>query len=183
VPSKEHISRWIELLGSHSGADREAARLALHRAGLKAVPQLLGALVDPYWRVRRACLRVLDHQPLTREIAERLIAMLEDPHRKVRDAALHTLACEGCKPEACEADLPDIVGVVIERALNDSSATVRRHAVGALVHPAASSKPRVREAIEQVFREETNPRVLRIARFALPLEERKTYLASILVAS
>jgi HEAT repeat protein len=177
MPSSEHIAQWTEMLGSEHSAEREAARVTLHHAGEKAVPALLASLDHPYWRIRRGCARVLDHQPLTRQIAERLIVMLIDPHRKVRDAALHTLACEGCKPEACESDLPDILSHVIDRALNDVSATVRRHAVGFLLQ--ARPDPRVAETLRSVFRDERNTRVLRIARFALPLEERKVFLAGL----
>jgi HEAT repeat protein len=177
MPSKEHMAEWIELLGSESAAEREAARVALHHAGTKAVPAMLEALAHPYWRVRRGCARVLDHQPLTGLIAERLIDLLEDKHRKVREAALHTLACEGCKPEGCDADLPEILSHVIDRALNDESTTVRRQAVGALLN--ARPNARAAEALEDVFREERSVRVLRIARFALPLEERKVFLAGL----
>jgi len=176
VPSREWLNRWIELLGSSNGADREAARVALHNAGAKAVPSLLEGLTHSYWRVRRGCARVLDHQPLTAEIAAELIRLLRDQHRKVREAALHTLACEGCKPEGCEASLPDILEHVIDRALNDESSTVRRQAVGALVW---NTDERAALAVREVFEREKNPRVLRIARFSLPLDERKSYLATL----
>lgn len=80
------------------------------------------------WRVRRRCARVLDDVILTDGSIRGLTRALADEHPKVRAAALHSLACEDCKPDGCTIDAAEIGRVM----LDDPSSEVRRHALGAL---------------------------------------------------
>lgn len=106
--------------------------LALRAAGEEAKPALLAGMRHPSYRVRRGCLLVLDHSVI--DDATRLVVLhaLEDPHRKVRTAALHVLGCEVCKPEGyCGIEGVDLDAVYLEHAGCDRSRRVRRSAIGA----------------------------------------------------
>jgi hypothetical protein len=106
--------------------------LALRAAGEDAKPALLEGMRHPSYRVRRGCLLVLDHSII--DDATRLVVLhaLEDPHRKVRTAALHVLGCEVCKPEGhCGIEGVDLDVVYLEHARDDGSRRVRRSAMGA----------------------------------------------------
>lgn len=85
-------------------------------------------LLHSDWRVRRRCAQLLDDLALTTETTELLIKTLEDPNPRVRQAALHTLTCEHCKPEACDVD----VRAIARRGLTDSNAHVRGQALWTL---------------------------------------------------
>src|SRR5919198_61154 len=73
--------------------------MALRAGGEDAKPALLRGLEHPSYRVRRGCLRVLDHTIIDDPTRLAVLKALDDPHRKVRSAALHVLGCEACKPE------------------------------------------------------------------------------------
>ena len=69
----------------------EQTILALRAAGEDAKPALLEGMRHPSYRVRRGCLLVLDHSIIDDAIRLVVLHALEDPHRKVRTAALHGL--------------------------------------------------------------------------------------------
>lgn len=73
-----------------------SALLGLDRAGL------LRAVSDPDPGIRFWACRLLDHHELDAELAHRMVAALGDPNKKVRAAALHTLACAVCRPNGSE---------------------------------------------------------------------------------
>jgi hypothetical protein len=79
------------------------------------------------WRVRRRCAQILDDLMLTDESIEALKAALQDEHPRVRQAALHSLICEHCKPDGCALD----ASATAMSMLNDPSADVRAQAVAA----------------------------------------------------
>jgi hypothetical protein len=79
------------------------------------------------WRVRRRCARLLDDLTLTDESIAAMTAALRDDHPGVRQAALHSLVCEHCKPDGCALDVRSIAASMF----GDSNAAVRRQAVGA----------------------------------------------------
>src|SRR3954447_19107707 len=100
----------------------EQTILALRAAGEDAKPALLEGMRHPSYRVRRGCLLVLDHSII--DDATRLVVLhaLEDPHRKVRTAALHVLACEVCKPDGyCGIEGVDLDAIHLEHARHDRS--------------------------------------------------------------
>ena len=110
----------------------EETILALRAAGEDAKPALLDGMRHRSYRVRRGCLLVLDHSVI--DDATRLVVLqaLDDPHRKVRTAALHVLGCEVCKPEGyCGIEGVDLDAVYLEHACDDRSRRVRRSAMGA----------------------------------------------------
>ncbi len=79
------------------------------------------------WRVRRRCAQLLDDLTLTDETIEALQAALRDNHPRVRQAALHSLICEHCKPDGCALD----VRATVMSVLDDPSPDVRGQAVAA----------------------------------------------------
>ena len=79
------------------------------------------------WRVRRRCAQILDDLTLTDETAAALTAALRDEYPGVRQAALHSLICEHCKPDGCALDVRSTAASM----LTDPNADVRRQAVGA----------------------------------------------------
>ena len=80
------------------------------------------------WRVRRRCARLLDDLSFTDESLAALEACLDDPHPKVRAAAMHSLACERCKPDGCALE----VRPLFERMVRDPNVKVRSKVVGPL---------------------------------------------------
>lgn len=76
----------------------------------------------PSSKVRRRSCQLLDDLALTPQTLAALEACTSDPDPRVRAAALHTLACEHCKPDGVCLDPRTIA----ERAANDTSAKVRR---------------------------------------------------------
>jgi hypothetical protein len=94
----------------YSGTARQRSRLAV-KAPLSAVQAAAVRHPDPF--VRRACLFFLDHFANDDSI-EVFEAALADPIDFVRNAALHSLACESCKAEPlCAADVvPGLITVL-----------------------------------------------------------------------
>ena len=110
----------------------EQVILALRAAGEEAKPALLAGMRHPSYRVRRGCLLVLDHSIIDDATRLAVLHALEDPHRKVRRAALHVLGCEVCKPEGyCGIEGVDLDAVYLEHARDDRSRRVRRSAMAA----------------------------------------------------
>ena len=114
------------------GKDETIARL--RAGGEDAKPALLHGMGHPSWRVRHGCLRVLDHTIVDDPTRRVVLAALDDPHRKVRQAALHVLGCEVCKPEGyCGIEGVDIEGTYLGIARHDPSRRVRRSAIATLM--------------------------------------------------
>jgi HEAT repeat protein len=129
---------------------------------------LRAALRDPDPDVRRRAARALDHLPLDNQTATALLELIrEERIPKVRGAAVHVLACEGCKPEACQLDF-DVVGLLIALLREDPSAEVRRQTIEGL--RAAKHEPRVLEAIRAALNDPAR-KVRSKAVFLLPPDE------------
>jgi HEAT repeat protein len=118
----------VARLASDEGRwDTQVQLLALGPAARDAVREGLG---HANWQVRRWCALWFDHFA-DAESLEALIPLLRDPKRHVRLFAVHSLACEQCKPGVTPID---VVPLLIERVRNDESIRVRRHAVAMLAH-------------------------------------------------
>ena len=127
TPAASEPQRWLALLGVPGQAEGAFALLqALPEDELR--PLVLGAVTDADWRIRRSCCRLLDDLTLTPESIAALTARLDDVHPKVRRAALHSLACERCKPDGCALDIRPLFA----RMARDPSAAVRSMVVGTL---------------------------------------------------
>jgi hypothetical protein len=121
------VRSWLSRLGSID--DAVAAYAELEALPDDSRRQVALAGVDhENWRVRRKCCRLLDDLVLTAESVAALTTRLDDEHPEVRQAALHSLTCEGCKPDACSVDIRPL----FERMLRDSSRRVRDGVVSTL---------------------------------------------------
>src|SRR6476659_6562119 len=113
----------------------------------------LGALRHPDPHIRRSCLWVLDHYANDASMPV-FVQAVRDEVDFVRDIALHSLACEGCKTgELCLADVvPPLVRVLEE----DPKPDLRIKALTALVG-LARRDPRAQAALERAGRSDSDP--------------------------
>jgi hypothetical protein len=114
-------------------------------------------------KVRYDCAHALDHLADERCV-EPVRLLLDDPVPRVRRMALHVLSCDACKMTPLQRE-EDLVARVIDHALADPSINVRRHATTSLSNFCAD--PRASLALETLVAQETDPALLRQARWAL----------------
>ncbi|MEU9958765.1 HEAT repeat domain-containing protein [Streptomyces sp. NPDC050982] len=129
----------VRALGSEPR--RPAAFRELMRLGSAAVPAVRRGLAHTEALVREQCCRLLDHLLVT-EALDDLIAMLDDPSPQVRVAAVHALACDRCKSDACRPDRAVVLPRGIQLLSRDPDAHVRNFAaelVGLSVHTHAEA--------------------------------------------
>jgi HEAT repeat protein len=162
------MARLIEQLGSEEFDVRQEAATALCGRGEATRAALAAGLSHLRWRVRRQCALLLAelsdggwNEPLLRAAA--------DPIVGVRCAALHALASRESEPAAARAAL---IGALLERALTDPSASVRRRALHGLGQQPRDA--RIIEALQSLAGHERDPRLLRLAQWALSQQERKS---------
>ncbi len=137
--------------------------------------ELLEALRHADPDVRRRAARALDHLPLDEQTVEALIALVRrEKIPAVRSAAVHVLACEGCKSEAC-SPAHDIVGFLIDILQNDVSADVRRQTIDGL--RSARTEPRVHVALREALNDAAFKIRWKAAGIILPFEEREAMRA------
>ncbi len=133
--------------------------------------ELLEALHHADPDVRRRAARALDHLPLDEQTVEALIALVRrEKIPAVRSAAVHVLACEGCKSEACSTS-HDIVGFLIDILQHDVSADVRRQTIDGL--RSARTEPRVQVALREALNDAAFKIRWKAAGIILPFEERE----------
>jgi hypothetical protein len=126
----------------------EIQAAALHRA-------------DPF--ERRACLFFLDHYANDASTAV-FAAALKDPVDFVRNAALHSIACESCRTsDLCVTDVVPYVVAVLE---DDPSPELRTKAIPTLQRLAGRDS-RAHEAIGRAAQLDPDPIVRHAARDAL----------------
>ena len=143
----EELRALVSRLGDPGS--RKAATEALLAAGPEGIAALRAGLADPDPAVRRFAARALDHVALEDETVEALVAMIRaETIPKVRSAAVHALACVGCKPIQCSPAV-DLVGVLIDILLNDPSKEVRRQTLEGL--RVAPPQERVMSACRQAL--------------------------------
>lgn len=139
LPADNDMSGWVEVLADPLRAKRAFWHLVL--SGPIALEPAKAGLGHPDPDVRRHCARILDH--LADEDAYRdLAGALSDPDAGVRAAAMHALACDRCKSDACRPDKAMVLSHALERLAGDPDKFVRAlsaEVVGRFVHtdPAA----------------------------------------------
>jgi HEAT repeat protein len=138
--------------------------------------ELLEALHHTDPDVRRRAARALDHLPLDEQTVEALIELARrETTPAVRSAAVHVLACEGCKSEACQTS-HDIIGFLIDILRNDVSADVRRQTIDGL--RSAHMQPRVQIALREALNDAAFKIRWKAACIILPFAEREAMRAS-----
>ncbi len=151
----------VERLGGTDWRDSGEAYQVLVAAGEAGREAVRHGLAHPRPRVRAACADFYDHLGREEDVPV-LCELLDDPVPSVRRQAVHSLACQRCKPAPLQADL---VETLIGLALDDPTPRVRREAVYGLGSRAPD--PRIIAALERLLETEANAKVLREARGAL----------------
>ncbi len=93
----------------------------------------------------------------------------------VHSAAVHVLACEGCKSEVCQTS-HDIVGFLIDILQNDVSADVRRQTIDGL--RSVCAQPCVQVALHKALQDASFKIRWKAACIVLPFEQREALRAS-----
>jgi hypothetical protein len=163
----DRTARWVELL-----ADPQQNLGAFELLKALPAPQLqrlaIAGTRHADARVRRRCCRLLDDLALTDESIAALEVCATDADPRVRQAALHTLSCEHCKPDGVCLDQR----MIAERAASDPSAKVRRGIVATLAwNPALSDEWAV--ALATRFLDDASAENRRYARVALDRIDRQ----------
>lgn len=144
------------------------AKAALHRlmhAGVLASEAVRQGLGHPNPDVRVGCCQVLDHF-LDEEAVPALIENLTHEDGRVRQWAMHALACDRCKEGACRPGEDDSVPIAIRMLKSDPEALVRDQAIR-LLFPLIHSRLDIREAIESA-KDDPDPRVRKTASLRAP---------------
>lgn len=118
-----------ELRSLVGSSDRKKLRAFVER-GREVSPVVLRGLRDPDWRVRRDCLRFIDHHADPDSARAALDLLASDSEPEVRKWAAHALGCGHCKSGSTLGFDP--VPALIAAARSDASLRVRRSAVVSL---------------------------------------------------
>jgi hypothetical protein len=127
-PTRE-LQAQAEQLGDHDWRMVMEAATALARAGKAGIAAVLWGLSHSNARVRRGCAGFLDHHGTDACFAPLQWVALHDPPSKVRRVAVHSASCQRCKPSKLSGDL---VGLLVQVALEDPNMRVREQAIGGL---------------------------------------------------
>lgn len=141
--------------------ERTGSLRVLEEAGDAGIEAAIEGLSDPDWQVRRWCAVHLDHHS-SAAARERLKLTLEDPKAKVRMWAVHSIACEPCKPGQ---QLEDVVPLILKRLREDKALRVKRQAVTVLVQHLPDR--RIYRAFRRSLRNEADERLRRLLRWGL----------------
>lgn len=142
------------LVASFSEASaRVTAMFRLQALGADALPAIREGLKHPDWHVRHWCAICLDRTG-TADVLGDLVPLLRDPEMNVRLWAVHSLACDQCKPYECAID---VVPMLVERLEQDASVRVRKMAAAMLCLQPLD--PRARPALEAALARETDPKM------------------------
>lgn len=149
-------ARWVSLLASveHAPGAYELLETLPPEERRRAA---LSGIDHESWRVRRSCCRLLDDLELTEASAHALQTALSDPHPAVRRAALHSLSCEACKPDACALD----VRPLFEQMAGDPNRRVREGVVGSLYR--RYGEQWAMEMLQRFARDDPSPKLRALA--------------------
>jgi hypothetical protein len=143
VGPTDDVTRRVERALSGPVARALKKKRPLPKAALEDVQ--LGAIKHPDPKMRRWCLFLLDHYANDESMAV-FAEALNDGVAVVRDAALHSIACEPCKDgELC---VTDVVPLVIDLLESDPQAELRLKAARTLLGLAARDE-RAQAALER----------------------------------
>jgi len=157
-PQFESLAEWLARHPLLVPLHKMHTRIKEHyQLSQEAMAQLLTAADHPNPKVRWFCAHELDHLA-TNESVETLLRLTCDPVAKVRVEAVHALGCERCKQ--CDLTI-DMVGVMVDFALNDPEEKVRGVAIHALGYLPADR--RAAGALQQIVDNEATAEGLRKA--------------------
>ena len=159
----EHTLRSPEeFVAAFAGSnDRFRLYLDLQQHGTDALPAVREGLRHGNWQVRKWSAIYLDHHA-DAESLEALLPLLQDPKSEVRLWAVHSIACDTCKP----GENPiDIVPLLIELAEEDMSIRVRRMAT--IMLGSQTSDSRITATFDKIIAEDSDRKLLLHARNGL----------------
>jgi hypothetical protein len=113
---------WVALLADPVRAKR--AYWHLVASGSSALSAVRRGLLDPNADIRMYCAKALDHL-VDEDAFPDLVALLDDPDERVRWDALHALACDRCKDNACRPDKHTVLPRAVVMLAEDPSPHVR----------------------------------------------------------
>jgi hypothetical protein len=156
------LEQQVERLGVRDWRIAGAAYDTLAAAGEAGLQAVIAGLGHASPRVRRACAQFMDHAGSDPCVDALLLAARREPVPAVRRVAVHSLSCQRCKVSPLSVDG---VAALIERALSDTSISVRREAVAGLT--LQPPDPRAAAALRAIMERETDAKLLWLARYAL----------------
>jgi len=162
-------SRYEELVASLDGSDFYTSAMELARCGADAVPAVQTGMSHSNWRIRRGCAWVLGQFADT-ESLRRLALLTRDPKKKVRKMAILSLGL-ATRQDNGRGDGIDNVPHFAYSALHDPSVRVRRVAVLMLLLQAPER--RIARILRKVMAAEPDPKVVRLAQWALQQREKQ----------
>ena len=163
-PDATDYVAWVARLSDPLRASRAYSHLV--RSGPDARSAVVQGLRSDDASTRRHCARVLDHV-VDESSFPALIRLLDDTDPLVRVEAIHALACDRCKDDACRPAASAVLPKVMSVLANDTDPHVRAYAVelvGRFVHTHAAAEQAIVDAAE----DDASPAVRKKARWYTP---------------
>jgi HEAT repeat protein len=161
------MGRYTDLVSKLAIAHHaRAAYRALRDCGLDALPAIRQGLRHRSPDVRYWCCQYLDHF-LVPDAMDELVAMLDDPDNRVRCMALHALACDRCKEDACHLDEAKVLPRAIALMVDDPDPHVRASAIG-MVGRWVHTTPDAEAALLRTKNSDASPAVRKKASWYVP---------------
>ena len=160
LPSSHDFDGWVSQLGTSSR--RQRARAHLLMSGAPALPALRRGLRHRKAIVRQQCVRIFD-QLVDEASLPDLVVALDDEDPAVCARALHALACDRCKQNACRPGEDLWVPRALDFLQNHPDPDIRAAAIDAL-GKVARYRPDVAAALVTASETERNVGLRSMAR-------------------
>jgi HEAT repeat protein len=164
LPAGTDFDGWVAQLANSER--RQRAKIYLREAGQPAVPAVRRGMDHPKPIVRRLCTSILDHLADEAAFVD-LVAALDDEDPEVVKRALHALACDQCKENACRPGEDLFVPRALD-LLHHPNADIRASAIDTLGKVVAR-RPDVVEALAEVAQHDPNSGLRGMARRRVPI--------------
>jgi HEAT repeat protein len=151
LPAGNDFDGWVAQLANSER--RQRAKIYLREAGQPAVPAVRRGMHHPKPIVRRLCTSILDHLADEAAFVD-LVAALDDQDPEVLKRALHALACDQCKENACRPGEELFVPRALD-LLHHPNADVRASAIDTL-GKAVARRPDVAKALADVAQHDSD---------------------------
>jgi HEAT repeat protein len=162
-PAPADFDGWVAQLGNSER--RQRAKIYLRDAGQPALPAVRRGMHHTKPIVRRLCASILDHLADEDAFID-LVEALDDEDPEVLKRALHALACDQCKDNACRPGEELFVPRALE-FLHHPNADVRASAIDTLGKVVAR-RPDVADALAEVAQHDRDAGLRGMARHRVP---------------
>jgi HEAT repeat protein len=164
LPARTDFDGWVAQLANSER--RQRAKIYLREAGQRALPAVRRGMGHPKPIVRRLCASILDHLADEAAFVD-LVAALDDEDPGVLKRALHALACDQCKENACRPGEDLFVPRALD-LLHHPNADIRASAIDTLGKVVAR-RPDVVEALTEVAQHDRDSGLRGMARRRVPI--------------